>query len=277
MPGKLEGQVALVTGAARGQGRSHALRLAREGADIIAVDICQQIETTPYPMASSDDLKETVRQVEELDRRVVAHIADVRDYTALESAVADGVAQLGRLDIVLANAGIVSLALVPDLTQAQWNDMIGTNLTGVFHTMQIGARHIIAGGRGGSIIATSSIVALKPVAACAHYIAAKAGVIGLVKAFAVELAEHNIRVNSIHPTNCDTDMIQNPALRKAFLPDSPNPTREESEPVYQSLNSLPIPWIQPQDTSNAIAFLVSEEGRYITGVQFPVDAGFLLK
>jgi (+)-trans-carveol dehydrogenase len=277
MTGKLQGKVALVTGAARGQGRSHALRLASEGADIIAVDICDQIATTPYAMASREDLDETVRQVEKLDRRIVAHVADVRDYAALDAAVRDGVAELGRLDIALANAGVVSLAFARDLSLEQWNDMIGVNLTGVFHTMKIAADHIVAGGQGGSIIATSSIVATRPVQAAAHYIAAKAGVIGLVKAFAVELAEHNIRVNCIQPTNCDTDMIQNPALRKAFLPDSPNPTREESEPVYQSLNWLPIPWIEPRDTSNAIAFLVSDEGRYITGIQFPVDAGFQLK
>jgi len=274
---RLDGKVALVTGAARGQGRSHALRLAREGADIIAVDICDQIGTTPYAMSTKEDLAETVRLVEELDRRIVPHVADVRDFDALDAAVGDGVSQLGRLDIVLANAGVVSLAMVNDLSAEQWDDMIGVNLTGVFHTMKIGAAHLVAGGRGGSIVATSSIVAVRPVAAASHYIAAKAGVVGLVKALALELAEHRIRVNSIHPTNCDTDMIQNPALRKAFLPDSPNPTREESVPVYQSLNALPLPWIEPRDISDAIAFLVSDEGRYITGIQLPVDAGFQLK
>jgi (+)-trans-carveol dehydrogenase len=275
--GQLDGKVALVTGAARGQGRSHALRLARAGADIIAVDICDQIETIPYDMARRDDLTETVRLIEELDRRIIASETDVRDFGALTKAVDAAVSELGRLDIVCMNAGIVSLSMLTDMTLQQWNDMIGTCLSGVFHTAKAAVPHIIAGGRGGSMIATSSAVALRPVPGASHYIAAKHGVVGLVKALALELAEHNIRVNSIHPTNCDTDMIQNPALRRAFLPDSPNPTREESEPIYQSLNALPIPWVQPIDISNAIAFLASDEARYITGIQLPVDAGFQLK
>jgi (+)-trans-carveol dehydrogenase len=276
MSGKLEGRVAFVTGAARGQGRSHALRLAREGADIIAVDVCSQIPTIEYEMSTPADLKETVRQIEELDRRVVATVADVREFAQLDTAVEQGVAELGRLDIVCANAGIVSLSPVQDLTAQMWDETIGTCLTGVFNTMKAAVPHIIAGGRGGSIVATSSAVALRPVPGACHYIAAKHGVVGIVKALAIELAQYNIRVNAIHPTNCDTDMIQNPALRKAFVPNSENPTREESEPVYQSLNALPIPWVQPIDISNAIAFLASDEGRYITGIQLPVDAGFQL-
>jgi (+)-trans-carveol dehydrogenase len=274
MTGKLHGRVALVTGAARGQGRSHAVRLAQEGADIIAVDICGQIDTIEYAMSTPEDLKETVRLVEDLDRRIIATEADVRDYAALETAVAEGVSALGRLDIACINAGVVSLGALADLSLAQWNDMIAVNLTGVFHTAKAAIPHIIAGGRGGSITVTSSATALRPVPGAAHYTATKHGVVGVVQTLALELAPHFIRVNSVHPTNCDTQMIQNPALRKAFLPDSENPTREESEPVYTSLNALPIPWVQPIDISNAIAFLASDEARYITGIQLPVDAGF---
>lgn len=276
MPGKLEGRVALVTGAARGQGRSHALRLAEEGADIVAVDLCSQVGTIEYPMSTPEDLKETVRLVEDLDRRIVATEADVRDYAALDAAVAQGVSALGRLDIVCANAGVVSLGMLHELSLDQWNDMIGINLTGVFHTLKSAIPHLIAGGRGGSITVTSTAVALRPVPGAGHYTASKHGVVGLVKTLALELAPHFIRVNAVHPTNCDTQMIQNPALRKAFLPDSENPTREESEPVYTSLNALPIPWVQPRDISNAIAFLASDDARYITGIQLPVDAGFQL-
>ena len=274
MAGKLEGKVALVTGAARGQGRSHAIRLAEEGADIIAVDLCGQVDTIEYPMSTPEDLKETVRLVEELDRRIVATQADVRDYAALSAAVDTGVSTLGRLDIVCGNAGVVSLGMLHELSLEQWNNMIDVNLTGVFHTCKAAIPHIIAGGRGGSISLTSSVVAIRPVQGAGHYIAAKHGVVGLVQTLALELAPHFIRVNAIHPTNCDTDMIQNPALRKAFVPDSENPTREESVPAYTALNALPIPWVEPRDISNAIAFLASDEGRYITGISLPVDAGF---
>jgi (+)-trans-carveol dehydrogenase len=274
MPGRLEGKVALITGGARGQGRSHAVRLAQEGADIIAVDLCGQVDTIEYPMSTPEDLKETVRLVEALDRRIVATRADVREYAELAQAVDAGVADLGRLDIVCGNAGIVSLGMVHELSLEQWNDMIGVNLTGVFHTCKAAIPHTIAGGRGGSITLTSTAVALRPVQGAGHYIAAKHGVIGLMQTLALELAPHFIRVNTIHPTNCDTDMIQNPALRKAFVPDSENPTREESVPAYTALNALPIPWIEPRDISNAIAFLASDEARYITGISLPVDAGF---
>ncbi|ODU07590.1 MAG: 3-ketoacyl-ACP reductase [Pseudonocardia sp. SCN 72-86] len=274
MAGKLEGKVALITGAARGQGRSHALRLAQEGADIIAVDVCGQVDTVEYPMSTPEDLKETVRLVEDLDRRIVATQADVRDYAAISAAVDAGVSSLGRLDIVCGNAGIVNLGMVHELSLEQWDTMIGVNLTGVFHTCKAAIPHIIAGGRGGSITLTSTAVALRPVQGAGHYIAAKHGVVGLMQTLALELAQHHIRVNTVHPTNCDTDMIQNPSMRKAFVPDSEHPTREESVPAYTALNALPIPWIEPRDISNAIAFLASDEARYITGIALPVDAGF---
>lgn len=275
--GKLDGKVAFITGAARGQGRSHALKLASEGADIIAVDICSQVDSVGYPLATEDDLAETVKQVEALDRRIVASKADVRDTAQLTKAVDDGVAELGRLDIVLANAGIATFGPLEDLTDDIWDEMIGINLTGVFKTVRAAVPHIKAGGRGGAIVLTSSTAGIKGLANLAHYVAAKHGVVGLVKTFANELAPFDIRVNSVHPTSVNTDMIHNSETYKLFLPDTANPTREEAAEVFKTLNALPIDWVEPVDISNAIAFLVSDDARYITGVQLPVDAGSVIK
>ncbi|WP_375400421.1 mycofactocin-coupled SDR family oxidoreductase [uncultured Amnibacterium sp.] len=279
MAGRVEGKVAFVTGAARGQGRSHALRLAEEGADIIAVDIAGQIDSVPYDMARPDDLAETVRQIEALDRRIVATQADVRDFGAVKAAVDEGVAQLGRLDIVAANAGIFSFGSLEELTDEQWNDMIGVNLTGVWHAVKAAIPHIKAGGRGGSIILTSSTAGLEPLPNIGHYVAAKHGVVGLMKTAALELAAENIRVNSVHPTAVDTDMIQNSATWELFMPDlaPEDRTREIAGQRFGALNALPIPWVEARDISNAVLFLASDEARYITGVTLPVDAGELIK
>jgi (+)-trans-carveol dehydrogenase len=277
MAGRVEGKVAFVTGAARGQGRSHALRLAQEGADIIAVDIGKQIDSVPMPMATPDDLNETVRQVEELDRRIVATQADVRDYAGLKRALDDGVAQLGRLDIVAANAGIASFGPAEELSEEAWQDMIDVNLTGVWHTCKAAIPHLKAGGRGGSIILTSSAAGLKGYANVSHYVSAKHGVVGLMRTLAQELAPHMIRVNSIHPTQVDTPMIMNETAFRLFLPDHEHPTVEDFAPVSQMMNALPIPWVDPVDISNAVLFLASDEARYITGVPLPVDAGALIK
>ena len=209
MTGRVEGKVAFITGAARGQGRSHAVRLAQEGADIIAVDLCDQVDSVPYQMATPEDLADTVKQVEALDRRIVATKADVRDYGALKKALDDGVAQLGRLDIVSANAGIARFGRAEELPEQTWQDMIDTNLTGVWHTAKAAIPHLIAGGRGGSIVLTSSAAGLKAYANVAHYVSAKHGVVGLMRTLALELAPHMIRVNSLHPTQVDTDMIMN--------------------------------------------------------------------
>ena len=276
--GKLDKQVAFITGAARGQGRSHAVRLAQEGADIIAVDICAQVGTVGYPLATSDDLAETVRQVEALDRRIVATEADVRDTAALGRAVDDGVAQLGRLDIVLANAGIASFAPVEDLTDEMWDDMIAINLTGVFKTVRAAVPHLRAHGQGGAIVITSSTAGIKGLANLAHYVAAKHGVVGLVKTFANELAPDMIRVNSVHPTAVSTDMIHNEATYGNFVPDKPpaEVTRDDVAPLFQGLNAMPVPWVDTADISNAVLFLVSDDGRYVTGVQLPVDAGSVI-
>lgn len=271
--GKLEGKVAFITGAARGQGRSHAIRLAQEGADIIAVDICEDVDTVPYKGATEADLAETVKEVEALDRRIVAHKADVRDYNSLKAALDDGIAQLGRLDIVSANAGIFSSAPAVDLTEEQWGQMIDINLSGVWRTCKAAVPHLIEGGRGGSIIITSSTAGLKGGPNFAHYVSAKHGVVGLMRTLALELAPHSIRVNSIHPTMVDTDMVQNDALYRLFLPASENPTKEEFAAISQATQAMPIPWVESVDISNALLFLASDEARYITGVTLPVDAG----
>jgi (+)-trans-carveol dehydrogenase len=277
MPGRVEGKVAFVTGAARGQGRSHAVRLAQEGADIIAVDLCQQVDSVPYPMSTPEDLAETVRQVEALDRRIVAAAADVRDFEALKTALDGGVAELGRLDIVSANAGIGSFGAADELPEQTWQDMIDTNLTGVWHAAKAAIPHLKAGGRGGSIILTSSTAGLMALENMAHYVAAKHGVVGLMRTLALELAPFMIRVNSVHPTSVNTDMIHNDATYQLFAPDLANPTREQVGERFQTLNALPIMWVEPVDISNAVLWLASDESRYVTGITLPVDAGSLIK
>jgi SDR family mycofactocin-dependent oxidoreductase len=276
MTGRVEGKVAFVTGAARGQGRSHAIRLAQEGADIIAVDLVRQVDSVPYPMSTPSDLAETVKEVEALDRRIVATEADVRDYGALKAALDNGVAELGRLDIVSANAGIGSFGRAEDLPEQTWQDMIDTNLTGVWHAAKAAIPHIKAGG---SIILTSSTAGLMALENMAHYVAAKHGVVGLMRTLALELAPDMIRVNSVHPTSVNTPMIHNEATYALFAPDldEKDRTRERLGERFQALNALPIPWVEPVDISNAVLWLASDESRYVTGVTLPVDAGSLLK
>jgi (+)-trans-carveol dehydrogenase len=275
--GRVEGKVAFITGAARGQGRSHAIRLAQEGADIIAIDVCEDIPGAPYAGATEEDLAETVRQVEALDRRIVATKADVRDAGQVQSAVDDGVAQLGRLDIVSANAGILNVMSPTDeLSEDMWNDMIDVNLSGVWRTAKASIPHLKRSG-GGAMVLTSSVAGLKGAANVANYVSAKHGVVGLMRTLALELAPDMIRVNSIHPTQVDTDMIMNEPTMRLFRPDLEHPTLEDFAAVSQTMNALPIPWIDPVDISNALLFLVSDEGRYITGVALPVDAGALTK
>jgi SDR family mycofactocin-dependent oxidoreductase len=276
MTGKLEGKVAFVTGAARGQGRSHAVRLAEEGADIIAIDICKQIDTVPYELSGYGDLATTVELVKATGRRIIAGQADVRDLQSVRRLVHEGVRELGRLDIVAANAGIAgpgdgTIAL----SEQQWQDMIDVNLTGVWHTVKASVPHIQAGRRGGSVVLTSSAAGIKAYANVGHYVAAKFGVAGLMKTLAIELAPESIRVNSLHPTQVDTPMIMNDAFYRLFT-GKENQSRADFEPVSQALNKLPVPWVEPVDISNALIFLVSDDARYITGVQLPVDAGTLL-
>ena len=278
MTGRVEGKVAFITGAARSQGRSHALRLAQEGADIIAVDVCAPIGSIGmYPPATDEDLAETVRQVEALDRRIVATKADVRDSAAMKAAVDDGVAQLGRLDIVLGNAGVFEIQPALEITDEAWREMIDINLTGVWNTCKVALPHLIEGGRGGSIVLTSSTAGLKGTPNTIHYTAAKHGVVGVMRTLANEFAQHSIRVNSVHPTGVDTVMIQNEKTWGLFAPGDPAPSREKAAPILESTNALPVPWVEPVDISNAILFLVSDEARYITGVTLPVDAGYTVK
>ncbi|UFS57568.1 mycofactocin-coupled SDR family oxidoreductase [Subtercola endophyticus] len=276
--GRVEGKVAFITGAARGQGRSHAIRLAQEGADIIAIDACEDQPNIPYPGATEADLAETVRLVEALDRRIIATKADVRDFAALKAAVDDGVAQLGRLDIVSANAGIgVEPRLTEDVPEEVWTDMLDVNLSGVWRAAKAAIPHMKAAGNGGSIILTSSAAGLRAYANAGAYVSAKHGVVGLMRTLALELAPHMIRVNSIHPTQVDTDMIQNEATYRLFRPDLEHPTREDFAPASQTMNALPIPWVEAIDISNAVLFLASDEARYITGVTLSVDAGSNIK
>jgi (+)-trans-carveol dehydrogenase len=278
MAGRLEGKVAFVTGAARGQGRSHAVRLAEEGADIIAVDVCAQLDGVRFPMSTPADLDETVALVKDRGRRIHAVQADVRDHDALKATVDEGVRQFGRLDVVAANAGLGSDgALLADMTEKTWRDMIDVNLTGVWLTAKVSIPHLIAGGRGGSIVLTSSVGGLRGHAHIGHYIAAKHGVVGLMRTLAWELGPHAIRVNSLHPTQVNTPMVMHEGTYRMFRPDLENPTVDDFAAVSQGMHLLPVPWVEPVDISNAIVYLASDEGRYLTGVTLPVDAGALLK
>ena len=276
--GRVEGKVAFITGAARGQGRSHALRLAEEGADIIAIDICEAIPENNYPPATEEDLAETVRMVEALDRRIVAEKADVRDFEQLKAAVEKGAAELGRLDIVAANAGIAGgFNKAEDIPDDEWVNMQEINLSGVWRTCKAAIPHMRAGGNGGSMILTSSDAGLFAFPNIAHYVAAKHGVVGLMRTLALELAPDMIRVNSVHPTVVDTPMVNNEATFKLFRPDLENPTVEDFKAAAGGINALPIPWVEARDISNAVLWLASDEARYVTGVALPVDAGANVK
>ncbi|WP_109524625.1 MULTISPECIES: mycofactocin-coupled SDR family oxidoreductase [Nocardia] len=279
MVGRVEGKVAFITGAARGQGRSHALRLAQEGADIIAVDVCKPVSGTDLIAASTpDDLADTVELVKRLGRRIIATEVDVRDFDALKAAVDDGVEQLGRLDVIVANAGIGNGGQTLDqLEEQDWNVMIDINLSGVWKTVKAAVPHLLSQGTGGSIILTSSVGGLKAYPHTGHYIAAKHGVVGLMRTFAIELGQHSIRVNSVHPTNVNTPMFMNVGTMKMFRPDLESPTIDDFRPVAQFMHVLPIGWVEPVDISNAVLFLASDEARYVTGLPLTVDAGSTLK
>ena len=232
MTGRVEGKVAFITGAARGQGRAHAVRLAQEGADIIAVDICKQIDSVQIPLSTPEDLAETADLVKGHNRRIYTAEVDVRDYDALKAAVDAGVEQMGRLDIIVANAGIGNGGATLDKTsEPDWTDMIDVNLGGVWKTVKAGVPHILAGGRGGSIILTSSVGGLKAYPHTGHYVAAKHGVVGLMRTFAVELGAQNIRVNSVHPTNVNTPLFMNEGTMKLFRPDLENPGPDDMKVV----------------------------------------------
>lgn len=278
--GKLDGKVAVVSGAARGQGRSHAVRLAEEGADIIALDICADIENVRYPLAGPDDLEETKRLVEKQGRRVVTYLADVREVSEVREAVNSGVHELGRLDIVVANAGIAPLGA--NLPGSAFLDSVNVNFVGVVNVVTAAYPHLRAGA---SVIATGSVAAMTKGATDsvaqgpggAGYSLSKKEVARFVHDLALALAPESIRVNAIHPSNVDTDMLHNEAMYKVFRPDLASPTREEFEPASRAMFPLPIPWMEPRDISNAVVFLASDDARYVTGQQLRVDGGVAIR
>jgi len=279
--GRVQGKVAFITGAARGQGRSHAVRLAEEGADIIAVDVCHDIDTIGYPMATPDDLKETARLVEAQDRRIVAVQADVRERSELRSAIERGIAELGKVDIVVAQAGIAGQK--SDAPLQAWTDVMDTNLIGVINAVHAALPHLQAGA---SVIATGSTAAYMQTlpmqkvgtdSGGISYMVAKRMLSSYMHDLARELAPRSIRANVVHPTNVNTDMLQSEVMYRSFRPDLEHPTREDATPAFYSQQAMPVPWIEPVDISNAVLFLASDEARYVTGVALPVDAGVLIK
>jgi (+)-trans-carveol dehydrogenase len=272
--GRLDGKVAFVTGGARGQGRSHARRMAEEGADIITLDLCAQVETVGFEMSTPADLEETVRGVEALDRRIVAEICDVRDRPAMEALVARGVAELGRLDIVAANAGIAGMQTLIEATDEQWGNLIDINLTGVRNTLKAAAPTMIEAGRGGSIIITASYAASHGVPNVSAYSAAKHGVLGLMRSLANEFGPYRIRVNTVSPGNVGTDMLLNNEIFNIFRPDLDRPGFEDVKDTLLELATIPVPYVEAIDVSNAVLFLASDEARYVTGIDLAVDAGW---
>lgn len=278
MAGRVEGKVAFVTGAGRGQGRSHALKLAEEGADIIAIDVCKNIDHVQLELASPGDLLETKERVEALGRRIVIDEVDVRDFDRMKAVVDRGVAELGRLDIILANAGIGNGGqTVEAIEEAEWQTMMDINLTGVWKTVKAGIPHIIAGGRGGSIVLTSSVAGMKAYPQMGQYVSAKHGVVGLMRSCAVELAQHMIRVNSVHPTHVNSPMVMNDETFRMFRPDLENPGPDDIAPICQMFHTMPRPWVEVEDITNAVMFFASDDSRYVTGVEMPIDLGSCLK
>jgi SDR family mycofactocin-dependent oxidoreductase len=273
----LTGKVALVTGAARGQGRAHAYKLADQGADVIVIDVCGPVASSFAPASSRSDLDETVKGVIGRGRRVSAHVADVRSSPALVAAVAAGVAELGRLDVVVANAGIISSAPALELTDEQWENTIDVNLTGVWRTVKAAVPHVLAGGRGGSVVLVSSNGGQRGFPNMAHYCASKHGVVGLMRVLAHELADARVRVNAICPGIVNTLMADNPRMVRRIRPDLAEPTWEDAAEVLRAGHLLPEPWIEPSDVGATVAWLASDEAWPITGTVVPVDMGGLAR
>jgi SDR family mycofactocin-dependent oxidoreductase len=272
---RLEGKVALVTGAARGIGRAVARRFAEEGADIGLLDIARDVPGVPYPGARQQQLDEAVAEIKKLGRRATAHVADVTDSQALSNAVGQAQKEFGHIDLLVTAAGIDSWGAAWELTDQQWQKMIDVNLTGVWKTAKAVAPVMIAQGQG-AMVFIGSVLSHRANKSFAHYTAAKHGVLGLMRSFGLELAPHSIRVNSVDPTVVFTDMVMNQAYLDR-LGGHPGTTIEEAKAYYLKWNTLPVPWIEPEDVANACLFLGSEEARYITGVALPVDLGAMLK
>ncbi|KUI29237.1 mycofactocin-coupled SDR family oxidoreductase [Mycobacterium sp. GA-2829] len=277
---RVAGKKALVSGAARGQGRAHAIRLAEEGADVVLIDICADIPGVGYPMATPEDLEETVRLVEKFDRKAIPAVVDVRDRPALQEAVAAAVDTLGGLDVVVANAGICPIGAGYPVTA--FADAVDVDLIGVLNTIHVALPYVTSGG---SIIATGSVAAMLPNAVSnpgngpggAGYGLAKQFIADYVVVLARQLAAQGIRVNAVHPTNCNTDMLHSAPMYKAFRKDLELPTRADVEQAFPHMQSMPIPYVEPEDIANAVVYLASDESRYVTGLQLPVDGGALLK
>lgn len=272
------GKVAFITGVARGQGRSHALEFARRGADIGGLDICGPIATVPYDLATPSDLEQTAQDIKALDRRAILETADVRDAAGVRAVVGKVLDALGRIDVVLTNAGVFSVAEhLATMSAETWRDVLDVNLTGVWNTVQACLPSMVESGNGGSIVMTSSIGGVQGLLQCPHYVASKHGVIGLMRALANELGPYGIRVNAVCPTNVNTPMIQNPANYRTFRPDLADPGREDIIDVAASTHILNVPWVEPEDVTAAAVWLASDAARYLTGVALPVDAGLLEK
>jgi (+)-trans-carveol dehydrogenase len=275
---RLTGKVALITGAARGQGRAHALRMATEGADIVAIDGPEHVEWLAYPTGTREELAETVRLVEALDRRIITSWTDVRDFNGLRGVVDRAVTELGHIDIVVANAGVgPNGSPFWEIPEQEWRDVLDINLLGVWKTVSAAAPAMIAAERGGSVVITSSAAGLRAASNIAHYGAAKVALVGLMGSMARELAPHRIRVNVIAPSSVDTPLIMNDATFKLFGAKSGNLDRSAVAGAFQRLNLLPEPWLEASDIAAAAAFLASDDARYITGVVLPVDLGAVLK
>ncbi|RDI45078.1 mycofactocin-coupled SDR family oxidoreductase [Nocardia mexicana] len=279
--GRVEGKVAFITGAARGQGRSHAVRLAEEGADIIAIDLCEDIATIGYPLARPEDLEETANLVAKTGRRAVTAKADVRSAEQLRTALEDGIRELGRLDIVVAQAGVAGMKGQPQM-QA-WVDVINTNLIGTINAIQVSLEHL---SEGASIIATGSTASLIDISKIDNpgqdpggmaYVHSKRALTAYVYELARQLSPRGIRANVVHPTNCNTPMLQSEPMYRSFRPDLEHPTRADAEPVFGVQQAMRIPYVEPEDISNAVVYLASEESRYVTGMQMRVDGGGYLK
>ncbi len=274
---RLDGRVALVTGAARGQGRSHALRLAELGADLVLVDVCADLPRIPYDQPGRAQLDDTARAAREAGAEVRTVVADVRDGGAMHDAVMLAVDDLGGIDIVVANAGVIQLRPATEIGPEDWAEIIGINLTGTWNTIAPAIAPMIDQGRGGVIVITSSAAGIKGPPNMAHYAASKSGVIGLMRSLSAELGPHGIRVNCLAPTTVDTEMVHWPEAYAMFRPDLEAPERDDVADVFAGLNVLPVPWIEARDVTEALAFLVSDRARYITGTVLPVDAGTLIK
>jgi SDR family mycofactocin-dependent oxidoreductase len=272
MAGRLEGKVALITGAARGQGRSHALALAREGADIFGVDMCAQVDSVAYPLSTTDDLAQTARLVTGTGRRIETYVGDVRSSADMRAATEQAIGTFGKIDIVVANAGIWTPGSVWEMDDQTWQDMIDINLTGVFNTVRFAIPQMME-RKSGSLVLISSTCGVKALGWMPHYNAAKHGVMGLTRSLALDLGPYFVRANAILPSTVNTPMIMNEPSYKIYRPDLENPTREEAMSGFYAHNAMPMPYVEPEDVSEAVLFLASDASRYITGIGLPVDLG----